>query len=332
MKWLKIFSLALVAGAGLSLFFTAHKGVERDLFALIGSVAGGDELKSAATAMAKSARFLVKADSEETARARLAALGAINVRSEGSSAQSPALLQALSPYARGFLSPATRELLEHGAFATVREAAAQRLFSPVPSVLPPSTDPFLLFTDYVLNLSEPKGEWVAVNVELTPEEAASAFAAVKGADDVRCTGAPFHTAVASERSKREINILSCISLFCVVLFGWLLTRSFRFLPVLGATLAAAFCVATAAVFAIFQKPHLMTFVFGTSLIGLCVDYVYHSWTSARESVAKPLTFSFLSTAACFLPLFFSGVGVLEQMALFTVTGLATAYAGVMAFG
>ena len=168
--------------------------------------------------------------------------------------------------------------------------------------------------------------------ELTPGEAASAFAAVKGVDDVRCAGAPFHTAVASERSKREINILSGISLFCVVLFGWLLARSFRFLPVLVATLAAAFCVATAAVFAVFPKPHLMTFVFGTSLIGLSVDYVYHAWTATRESVAKPLTFSFFSTAACFLPLFFSGVDVLGQMALFTVAGLAAAYAGVMVFG
>ena len=75
----------------------------------------------------------------------------------------------------------------------------------------------------------------------------------------------------------------------------------------------------------------MTFVFGTSLIGLSVDYVYHSWT-ARGSIAKPLTFSFLSTAACFVPLFFSGVGVLSQMALFTAAGLAAVYVGVMVFG
>ena len=337
MKWLKVLALALVVGAGSSLFFTARSGVESDLFALIGSAAGGEELKSAASAMAHSASFLVKADSEDAARDRLASLGAIDSNAQTlkhSNASDPhpsTILKSLAPYARCFLSPETRKLLEKGEFAAVRDAAAARLFSPMPPVLPPDRDPFLLFTDYVMDVSTPKGEWVAVRTEMTPEEASAALAAVKGADDVRCAGAPFHTAVVSERSKREINILSVISLFCVILFGWMLTRSFRFLPVLAATLAAAFCVAAAALFAVFPRPHLMTFVFGTSLIGLSVDYVYHAWT-ARESIAKPLTFSFLSTAACFAPLFFSGVGVLSQMALFTAAGLAAVYVGVVVSG
>ena len=338
MRWLKVLALALVASAGFSLFFTARRGVESDLFALVDSVAGSEEIKSVASAMARSARFLVRADSEEAARNRLASLGALNANSSTfdhklstTNCQLSTLLKSLAPYARCFLSPETRTLLENGEFVAVRDSAVARLYSPMPPVLPPSSDPFLLFTDYVLNLSVPRGEWIAVNVELLPSEAFAALAAVKGADDVRCAGAPFHTAVASERSKREINILSGISIFCVVLFGWLLTRSFRFLPVLGSTLVAAFCVATAALFAVFPKPHLMTFVFGTSLIGLSVDYIYHAWTS-RNAIMKPLTFSFLSTVACFLPLFFSGIGVLSQMALFTVMGLATVYAGVLAFG
>ena len=338
MRMARAVALLIVAAAGTSLFFTARSGVESDLFAVIGSAVGGGELKSAAAAMATSARFLVKADSEESARNRLASLGALNAISSTSghelspaTCQLSALLKSLVPYARCFLSPETRKLLEKGEFAAARDAAAARLFSPMPPVLPPDRDPFLLFTDYVMDVSTPKGEWVTVSAEMTPEEASAALAAVKGADDVRCAGAPFHTAVASERSKREINILSVISLSCVVLFGWMLTRSFRFLPVLAATLAAAFCVAAAALFAVFSRPHLMTFVFGTSLIGLSVDYVYHAWT-ARGSIAKPLTFSFLSTAACFVPLFFSGVGVLSQMALFTAAGLATVYVVVMIFG
>ena len=320
--------LATVVAAGASLCFTARNGVEADLYALVDGVGGVAELKTAAKAAAKSAHFLVKAESGDAARARLAALGvAENVSSPASRG---ALLDALAPYSRGFLSPATRRQLERGEFSLVRDAAVARLFSPIPPVLPPAKDPFLLFTDYVLEMSAPTGEWVVVGAELTPVEAFAALEAVKGADDVRCAGAPFHTAVASERSKREINMLSAISLFCVVLFGWMLTRSLRFIPLLVVALAAAFCVATAAVFAVFPKPHLMTFVFGTTLIGLGVDYVYHAQT-AKESIAKPLTFSFLSTAACFLPLFFSGVGVMRQMALFTVSGLATVYVGVLAF-
>ena len=335
--------LAAVVTAGVSLCFTARRGVEADLFALVGSSGDVAELKAAASAAANSAHFLVKAASEDAARARLAELWTNGGRSQLSRADASDqsliskssssilhLLEALAPYAHGFLSPTTRRQLERGEFAAVRDAAAARLFSPIPPVLPPDRDPFLLFTDYVLEMSEPKGEWVVINAELTPDEAFAALAAVKGADDVRCAGTPFHTAVASERSKREINILSGISLFCVVLFGWMLTRSVRFIPLLVVSLAAAFCVATAAIFALFPKPHLVTFVFGTTLIGLSVDYVYHAQT-AKESIAKPLTFSFLSTAACFLPLFFSGVVVMRQMAVFTVAGLATVYAGALAF-
>ncbi len=335
--------LAVVAVAGVSLCFTARKGVESDLFALIGDSAEVAGLKAAVDAMAKSARFLVRAESEEGARARLVALGAFGpvsatdgtsvVPAAGRSQPSTfnSQLSTLAPYAHGFLSPTVRGQLKRGEFAAVRDGAVARLFSPMPPVLPPGKDPFLLFTDYVLEMSVPKGEWVMVNVSLTPDEALAALKAVKGADDVRCVGAPFHTAVASERSKSEINVLSAISLFCVVLFGWLLTRSFRFLPLLVLALAAAFCVAAAALFAAFPKPHLITFVFGTTLIGLSVDYVYHALV-AQRSIAKPLTFSFLSTVVCFLPLLFSSVGVMRQMAVFTIAGLATVYAGVLTFG
>ena len=342
---LRIGLLAVIGIAGVSLCFTARKGAESDLFALIGSSAEVAELRSAADAMAKSVHFLVKADSEEAARARLSSLGAFggergtgngergmgNGERGAGKGELATILTSLAPYARGFLSPTVKGQLERGEFAAVRDAAMARMFSPIPPVLPLDKDPFLLFTDYVLEMSAPKGEWVMVNAELTPAQALVALEAVKGADDVRCAGAPFHTAVASERSKREINILSAISLFCVILFGWLLTRSFRFVPVLVGALAAAFCVASAVLFAVFPKPHLITFVFGTTLIGLSVDYVYHAMT-ARGSIAKPLTFSFLSTAVCFLPLLFAKVGVLNQMALFTLAGLAMVYAGVLAFG
>ena len=328
---LRIGLLAVVGIAGVSLCFTARKGAESDLFALIGTSAEVAELRSAADAMAKSAHFLVKAESEDAARARLAELGVFDGERGTGNGELATILTSLAPYARGFLSPTVKGQLERGEFAAVRDAALARMFSPIPPVLPLDKDPFLLFTDYVLEMSAPKGEWVMVNAELTPAQALVALETVKDAEDVRCAGAPFHTAVASERSKREINILSAISLFCVILFGWLLTRSFRFLPVLVGALAAAFCVASAVLFVAFPKPHLITFVFGTTLIGLSVDYVYHAMT-ARGSIAKPLTFSFLSTAVCFLPLLFSKVGVLNQMALFTFAGLATVYAGVLAFG
>ena len=323
---LRIAFAAIVVVSGLSLLFTSGKGVEANLLALLGNAAGPG-LQEAASAMATSAKFLVKADSPEVARARLESLG-VDLPPAGSRLR---LLDVLEPYACCFLSPSARRQLERRDFAAVRDAAAARLFSPVPPVLSPRKDPFLLFTDCVLESSAPRGEWIPVDVDMTPDMTRAALAAVKGADDVRCAGAPFHTALATESSRREINALSLVSLACVVLFGRLLTGSFRFLPVLLAALAAAFCTSAAALFACFAKPHAIALVFGTTLIGMSVDYVYHALT-ARRSIARPLTVSFLSTAACFLPLLFSDVEVLNQIAVFTIAGLAAVYLGVMAFG
>ena len=324
--FLRVAFLSAIAVAGGSLFFTARKGVEANLVALLGD-ASGDGLQEAASAMSNSAKFLVKADSAEAARAKLTKLG-VEIPPSG---EEQRMLKALSPYVHGFLSPSTRRLLESGEYAAVRDAAAARLFSPVPPIISPQKDPFLLFTDYVLSSEAPHGEWVAVGLDLTPEQAQAALAAVKGVDDVRCAGAPFHTSVASANSKKEINVLSAISLFCVLLFGWMLTKSFKFIPVLLFALGSSFCVSSAALFALFEKPHAIAFVFGTTLIGMSVDYVYHAMM-ARGSIAKPLSVSYLSTAACFLPLIFSKVEVLNQMAVFTVAGLTTVFIGVLAFG
>ena len=88
-----------------------------------------------------------------------------------------------------------------------------------------------------------------------------------------------------ERSKREINVLSAVSLVVVFALGVWLFRSARFVVPLVATLASAFLVATAAVFAI-GRPHVLTFVFGTSLIGLGVDYVYHAYAAEDGRTLK----------------------------------------------
>ena len=147
-----------------------------------------------------------------------------------------------------------------------------------------------------------------------------------------CGGAPFHAARATANATREINLLSAASLVLVLLFGWLLFRSFGFVPQLVATLGVAFLVAAAALFAAFPRPHVLTFVFGTSLIGLSVDYVYHSCAAGGSlNVRRPLTCAMLTTVAAFVPLLFAAVEVLRQMAVFSIAGLIAMWAWVMTF-
>jgi hypothetical protein len=148
---LRIAFAAIVAVSGLSLLFTSGKGVEANLLALLGEAAG-PELQEAASVMTTSAKFLVKAVSPEAARTRLESLG-IDLPPAGSRLR---LLDVIEPYACCFLSSSVRRQLERGDFAAVRDAAAARLFSPVPPVLSPRKDPFLLFTDCMLESSTPR--------------------------------------------------------------------------------------------------------------------------------------------------------------------------------
>ena len=129
----------------------------------------------------------------------------------------------------------------------------------------------------------------------------------------------------------EINVLSCVSTILVAVLGWLLFRSLRFVPQLLVCIGAAFLVAAGTLFAVYPHPHVLTFVFGTSLIGLSVDYVYHARAAGDvRRILRQLSFSLLTTLACFSPLLFSEIGALRQMAVFTMAGLVAVYLCVLA--
>ena len=263
-------------------------------------------------------------------------------------------LAALAPRSGGLLTEETRALLlagEYGAVATnAATALTSGLLAPLVSV---KDDPFLLATDYLTHFQardnhgwslrdgdpvrEQDGRCYRLLVfdGLKTSDSAficdvlkrvRAFNAVAQERDppvrAHVSGAPFHAALATERSKREINILSAVSLVIVVVLGVWLFRSIRFVVPLIVTLASAFVVATATVFAAWGRPHVLTFVFGTTLIGLCVDYVYHACAAEDvRMIRRPLACALVTTLACFAPLAFSSVTVLRQMALFTGAGL-----------
>lgn len=267
-------------------------------------------------------------------------------------------LAYLDGHKAGLLAPATRAQLAAGDFAAVADGAAARLFGLAPPLFSVKRDPFLLGTDYALALEsnladgwsleagDPVCEkdgatYLLVTLGLThvPQADIVAFLAACEAEmrdekapcKIWCCGPPFHAARATLQAKREINLLSAVSLFFVVLFGWLLFRSVRFMPQLLLTQGAGFLAATGALFAAFPRPHVLTFVFGTSLIGLSVDYVYHARAAGgARKILKPFAYSLLTTVACFAPLLFAEVVVLRQMALFTIAGLVAVAWCVMA--
>ena len=271
-----------------------------------------------------------------------------------------ATLRAFAGRTAGLLSAETRGLLRAGRYREVATASAARLFGPVPPLFSVKDDPFLLATDYVLALqSNLSPGWslrdgypvctrdgvhfllVALETERLSLDAAEDLRRrvearnATAADGVRiwCCGPLFHTARAATRAKTEVNVLSGVSVACVVLLGVLLFRSLRFVPQLLCAVGASFLVASGALFAVCPRPHALTFVFGTTLIGLAVDYVYHARAAGDVArVARPLGISLVTTLACFMPLLCSEVTALRQMALFTMAGLGTVCMTVFAWG
>lgn len=358
MKLLRaIFLLLLALAAGvLAVRVSGGLRVETDLLSLA-SVDADAYLRDVSKGLSRQGRLVFEGSDPDRLKA-VADAFCSNVHQRAALDLKP-LLRFLGPRKAGLLSPGTRQLLLDGRFGEVSAAAAARLFSPAPPLFSVKDDPFLLGTDYAMSLQanlapgwslrdgypacerggrhyllqmlELDGDVTAAVAAL--RERAEAFNRTTG-DDVRvwCSGPIFHTVHSTSRAKIEINVLSGVSTALVALFGWMLFRSLRFVPQLLLSIGASFLVAAGALFAVFPHPHVLTFVFGTSLIGLSVDYVYHARAAGGAGrVLKPLTFSLLTTLACFSPLLFSEMVALRQMAVFTMAGLAAVYLAVLAW-
>ena len=351
MKTARIAIAIIIALAGAALAWRVCEGlrVETDVLALVETEHSGSLMELAAGRARQGQLLLEGGDEEQLVKVA-------NVLSEqfklNTAVDFQKTLRYLAPRTRGLVSAETRELLRAGKFKEVANASAARLFGPVPPLFSVKDDPFLLATDYAMSmqsnlapgwslkdgypvcergdrhfllmqcgdLSLEKAEEIMQGAERINGSFAAGFA------KIWCCGPVFHTARSTSSAKREINLLSVISVVLVALLGWMLFSSWRFVPQLLVTVGVAFFVATGALFAFFPCPHVITFVFGVTLIGLAVDYVYHSRSAGGAGkVLRPLTQSLATSLACFAPLLFADISAMRQMSLFTMVGLAGAY-------
>ncbi len=150
---------------------------------------------------------------------------------------------------------------------------------------------------------------------------------------VLSTGAVRFAAAARASAQREIAVLSAASTLLISLLVLAIFRSPIPLLVTLATLAVSSAAATLAVVLAFGEVHVLTLVFGTSLLGVAVDYathylVEHATHPAQRSqviahIIVPLVLGMLTsfTAYCFLAL--AGLPALQQVAMYSCAGLLT---------
>ena len=267
------------------------------------------------------------------------------------------LLDDYQSHSKYLLSKNTRNLLIKKDYETAKYQAFERLLNPIGmSLLPLEDDPFMLFSDYLSALAENTTEKGIINyngkfykitpVSINKEISLSPTLANKeikklvslqkefsnGGTTVYLTGAPVHSFHASEKSMIEINVICIISiLFLLVSFHYAFRSYKLFLPAILSPVVGIYAgVCTTGL--ISNSLHILTFVFSTTLIGVCIDYSLHYFVEKSfDKLKKSMTISLISTTFAFLILFFSGVELLKQIAIFTITGLVSVYLFVLLF-
>ncbi|UZW60991.1 MMPL family transporter [Lysobacter enzymogenes] len=163
----------------------------------------------------------------------------------------------------------------------------------------------------------------------------AAFERARGASPARLTvsGPGAFSLEIGGRTQREASLIGTIDSLLFVALLWLAYRSWKAPLIGGLPLATAGLAGLGAVACIFEGVHGITVAFGFTLIGVVQDYPIHlyshqrpglsPWASAR-SLWPTLGTGVASTCIAYLTFFVSGVDGLQQLAVFTIVGLATA--------
>lgn len=173
---------------------------------------------------------------------------------------------------------------------------------------------------------------------------AAAAAARNAVPDLRelRAGVPLHAEAAAAQANFEINTIGWGSLAAVLLLVWLAFRSLRPILLVAMSLLIGCATALSVTALVFGKVHLLTLVFGASLVGVAEDYGIH-WFGSRQAepnasrwqllrhLLPGLWLALLTSALAYLALGLAPFPGLRQMALFSVVGLAGAFLTVIAW-
>lgn len=301
------------------------------------------------------------------------------------------LLSTLTPYRFNLLAPSSQEKLATLTSEQWQKEAAYKLHSigSNASILPLTQDPLGLFSDYILHASEANNaedsEFDIIEKEhdggstfyapvflqstgnaLKLEQQDAIVKFVEGLEiqakalypdvGILHSGVFFFASEAAKESKRDINIISAGSTIGIILFILLAFGSLK--PIVLPALSIVVGISSAFILnaALFGSVHILTIVFGASLIGIVIDYslhyFYHSVTQAPLSATKnktetdevktgnsdkkalhsALVFSLVTSVIGYGALAFSPLVSLKHIAIFSTTGLLFAWLTVVSVG
>ena len=158
--------------------------------------------------------------------------------------------------------------------------------------------------------------------------------------EIMASGILFFAADSAQSARADIQTITTGSMIGVLLLILWVFRSPRalLLPVLSIALGLGFAFSICHYW--FGSIHVLTLVFGSSLIGVVVDYAlhyfyfqaHHPQRENRLPLYRALLLSLLTSAIGFSALAWSGLAALQQIAIFAALGLVYAWMVVIALG
>jgi len=277
--------------------------------------------------------------------------------------------QALYRHKAGLLSPNDRALLELKDYQALSEQGMLQLLSPGMPVTAQllQQDPLLLFPRYAAGLSA-----LQSNADLSLEQG---FATIRDDQGIsrlmvlelknspynieyqqqtaafiqqmnqqfsqlqvkpHWTGTLLFAQFGTNSAKEEISTIGLGSTLGILLLVWFGFRSVRPMLTEMVAVGTGSLVAFAATYALFGEIHLMTLVFGASLIGVCVDFSFYFMAMQSQhrqidgfAVLKPLLPSLfvglMTTLLAYVVLSFTPFPGFKQIAVFSMVGLTAAW-------
>lgn len=157
---------------------------------------------------------------------------------------------------------------------------------------------------------------------------------------VLASGIVFFASDAATKSRDDIGLISAGSMVGITILIIVVFRSFR--PLFLSIISVLFGIGMAFIFShfVFRSIHVLTVVFGSSLIGVVVDYSLHYFyiTMKSDSIKslpglyRALFFSLVTSIVGYSALSLSGLEILRQVAFFSIFGLISAWLVVITLG
>jgi predicted exporter len=276
-------------------------------------------------------------------------------------------LKTYAPYQQVLLAEKDRARLASGESQAIYRDAQRALYTPAgfARVTSASEDPLGLLSDFLLAQVPPLGavqlndgvltvegegrHWVLVVAEIKDSafasatqaqvmpviEAATAQAQTAGAE-VLSSGLLPHAAYAAKKAHQEVSTFGLVSLIGTVLLLLFVHRSMRPVLMSAGSILIGLMAALIVSHWVFGRVHLLTLVFGSSLIGVAADYSTYFLTDAfrvpqrwqgrdaLRQVAPGVLLGLATALTAYAVLMCTPFPALRQIAVFSAVGLSVA--------